>query len=237
MAKKSNTFGKLLAFTTTAVAIGGTCYIFRDKIKQSSLYKTVSGKFSDIFGRISNEFCNDDEGDFFFDEEDEDFEDVFSENAEHGREYTSISINAKEDSKKEADTTENQDIQNTPNSTEENSPATDSISASSENSSTNDAVSSDENVSKNDTTDIKDDTSDNKDDKPESDKMISNDDLIEIFPKDSITSIKVGSTSEPTDSVSEKDISSNEKDSYENEGLSDVSEDPDTLEEQDKLDI
>ena len=46
MAKKKNKLGKFLAFTTTAAAIGGTCYIFRDKIKQSSIYKAVSSKLS-----------------------------------------------------------------------------------------------------------------------------------------------------------------------------------------------
>ena len=34
-----NKFGKFLAFTTTVAAVGTTCYIFRDKIKESTLYQ------------------------------------------------------------------------------------------------------------------------------------------------------------------------------------------------------
>ena len=44
MAKKNGGFGKLIAFTTAVAAIGGVCYIFRDKIKDSSLFKSASGK-------------------------------------------------------------------------------------------------------------------------------------------------------------------------------------------------
>lgn len=245
MAKKKNTFGKLLAFTTTAIAIGGTFYIFRDKIKQSSVYKTVSEKLSDIFGGISEKFSDHDDDDFFFDEEDDDFEDAFSKDTEHGREYTSITINAKEEAPKE------QDFKNTPDSEGENlserndvKPSgenpfkNDAVNPSEEGSSKNDAVNpSRENSSKNDNADPSQASPDGKDDTTKSGEAFSNEDLIEIFPKDSISNIKVGNTSGPANSVSEGNTSSTEENHYENEGLSDVSEDSDTLEDQDKLDI
>ncbi|MBR1865235.1 MAG: hypothetical protein IJ801_01870 [Lachnospiraceae bacterium] len=98
MAKKKNKLGKLLAFTTTVAAVGGTCYIFRDKIKQCSVYKTATDKLSDLFG-LSGTASND-EDDFFFDDEDEDFDAAFSEDQKQEREYTSLTMNSKE----EADT-------------------------------------------------------------------------------------------------------------------------------------
>ena len=94
MGKKKNTFGKLLAFTTAAAAIGGTCYIFRDKIKSCPLYQKATDMLSGLCGGITDKFDEDD--DFSFDDED-DFEDVFT-GAEHNREYTSITINAKDSS-------------------------------------------------------------------------------------------------------------------------------------------
>ena len=238
MAKKKNIFGKLLAFTTTTIAIGGICYLFRDKIKQSSIYKTISGKFSDFSGHFFNEFCDSDNENFFFDDEDDDFEDAFSKDAEHGREYTSITINAKNDSKKEDETTKEQNTKSNFDSIKENFPKNDDMSPSQKDSPKNDnAASFDENSIKNDNADLTEDNPVNEDNKSESDEIFSNEDLIEIFPKDSITNIKVGNTSDSGDSVPKKNISSAGIDSYENEGLSDVSEDPDTLESQDKLDI
>lgn len=214
MAKKKKTFGKLLAFTTTAVAIGGTCYVFRDKIKQSSVYKAVSEKLSDLFGSISEKYSDDDD-DFFFDEEDDDFEDAFSKDTEHGREYTSITINAKEDSSEEKDTVDfsekNPSKQEAANSSEETSSKQEAANSLQADSST-------------------------EDDTPKSDETAATEDLIEIFPKDSISNIKVGNTSAPANSISGDNTSSTEENHYENEGLSDVSEDSDALEEQDKLD-
>ncbi len=201
MAKKKKTLGKLLAFTTTAVAIGGTCYVFRDKIKQSSVYKAVSEKLSDLFSSISEKYSDDDD-DFFFDEEDDDFEDAFSKDTEHGREYTSITINAKEDSSEEKDTVDF----------------------------------SEKNPSKQEAANSLQADSSTEDDTSKSDETAANEDLIEIFPKDSISNIKVGNTSAPANSVSGGNTSSTKENHYENEGLSDVSEDSDALEEQDKLD-
>lgn len=91
MAKKKSTFGKLVAFTTVAAAIGGTCYIFRDKIKSCPLYQRMSSMLADLCSNKKNNF-NEDE-DFLFDDDD-DFADVFTD-AEHNREYTSITINTK----------------------------------------------------------------------------------------------------------------------------------------------
>lgn len=156
MAKNKSTLGKLLAFTTTVAAIGGTCYIFRDKIKESSIYKTAVDKCSDLWAKWNNKDF-DDEDDFFFDDEDENFEDVFSDEEKKNREYTSITINPKEEEISEEEIPE----------------------------------------------EIKEST----------------DDAI------------------PTISAEVKEENDAEVTGYENEGLSDVSEDPDVLEEQDQLDF
>lgn len=98
MGKKNSTFGKLLAFTTTVAAIGGACYIFRDQIKESSIYKKASNKFSGLKNKMNDRFSNE-EDDFFFDDDfEDDFEDdVFSDEAKKNREYTSITINPKDE--------------------------------------------------------------------------------------------------------------------------------------------
>lgn len=189
MAKNKNTFGKLLAFTTTIAAIGGACYIFRDKIKQSSLYKLSAEKFSDIYDKLSNKVHTpEEEDDFFFDDE---FEEPFSEDAKNEREYTSITINPKEEA-----------------SDEEPDEEPDKVSASS-----------------NDT--FEDETPDHI-----------------TAAEDSIPTISFHSVTEPVASSTENSkeesaISSDttEVTGYENEGLSDVSEDSDVLEDQDKLDF
>lgn len=233
MAKKKNKLGKLLAFTTTVAAIGGTCYIFRDKIKQSPIYKTVLGKLSDL----SSNCCNND--DFFFDDEDEDFDNAFPENAEHGREYTSITINAKKDCTKDdtpAETaTGNKTSENGKTSEKDISSETNKISEESVSSEDN-TVTGKEQASKNDET-PKENTSSPDNNSSKEDTAFSSDGLIEIFPKDSISNITSGKASDKNISIPEKNTSSSEKKDYENKGLSDVSEDPDTLEEQDKLDF
>ena len=197
MAKKKNTFGKLLAFTTTVAAIGGTCYIFRDKIKASPLYQKAADKLSSLKDNISGRFCDDD--DFFFDDEDDfedDFEDIFAD-AEPGREYTSITINAKDnnttttntdtDDSNKAVETEVSDTEKTVNNTvaTEESPATTSE---------------------------------------------------EVIPIINFNS-SLDSANVATEENSKKNASDAEVSGYENEGLSDVSEDPDVLEDQDKLDF
>lgn len=160
MANKKNPFGKLLAFTSAIVAVGGTCYIFRDKIKASPLYSKSKDKLSDLINNASDKFASNDDDDFLFDD---DFDDVFS-TAERGREYTSITINAKDD----ANETEPEEANES-----------------------------------------------------ETDDTSTDDSQEESIPIISFDRIKNDSKT----------------DQYENDGLSDVSEDPDTLEEQDKLDF
>lgn len=98
MGKKNSTFGKLLAFTTTVAAIGGACYIFRDQIKESSIYQKASDKFNGLRNKMNDKYTNEDD-DFFFDDDfEDDFEDdVFTDDAKKNREYTSITINPKEE--------------------------------------------------------------------------------------------------------------------------------------------
>ena len=195
MAKKKNKLGKFLAFTTTAAAIGGTCYIFRDRIKESTIYKAISSKLSDHFDTFSEKFSDTDD-DFFYDE-DENFADAFPENAENSREYTSITINAKEE----------------PTTTDPTSPISANTDSETKESAQNESPSENEespkaDISSKNEKETKENDSSSDTEETKEDTIFSNDSLIEIFPKD-----------------------------YENKGLSDVSEDPDTLEEQDKLDF
>lgn len=89
MAKKKGALGKLLALTTTAAAIGGICYVFKDKIAESSLYKSASDKVGDIYGSVKNKFNSDD--DFLFDDWDDDFGDDLDDDFDNStREYTTL---------------------------------------------------------------------------------------------------------------------------------------------------
>ena len=150
MAKKHGALGKLIAFTTAVAAIGGVCYVFRDKIKESETFKKASDKANDLYDSVKSKMNNDD---FIFDDDwdDDDFDDDFDDNGDStsagSREYTSLTPAAKED-----------------NTFEDDNSASDSI---------------------------------------------------------------------PTSDIKKE----NEVTGYENEGLSDTSEDPDVLEEQDKLDF
>lgn len=94
MSKKKGSFGKLLAFATTAAAIGGVCYVFRDKILESPLYQSASDKVKNLFGNSESDENFDDE-DFFFDEEAPEQEESTSAPAGGEREY--ISITSKDD--------------------------------------------------------------------------------------------------------------------------------------------
>ena len=157
MAKKKGVFGKLVAFTTAVAAIGGVCYIFRDKIKESSAFKAASDKAADLYDNVKDKMNSDD--DFLFDEDDDIFDDFdvpFDDSQSNNspdseREYTTISPKASDDT-----------------------------------------VSSDDN------------------------------DLSEAI---------------PTIDFGNKISSSESPSAYENEGLSDTSEDPDVLEDTDKLDF
>lgn len=90
-----NKFGNFLAFTTTVAAIGTTCYIFRDKIKESTLYQKAINALAALLN-TEEDFA---EEDFFLDDdfEKKDESSIFSEDNK-GREYTSITINGKDNS-------------------------------------------------------------------------------------------------------------------------------------------
>lgn len=111
MAKKG-ALGKLIAFTTAVAAIGGVCYVFRDKIKESSAFKTASDKANDLYDTVKSKMNKDDD-DFFFDDDDffdetDDFADTNDSTGE--REYTSIlSKQSDSNTSEEADTTEETD--------------------------------------------------------------------------------------------------------------------------------
>ncbi|MCM1159083.1 MAG: hypothetical protein NC300_09785 [Bacteroidales bacterium] len=201
MAKKKSNLGKLLAFTTTVAAIGGTCYVFRDKIKESPLYKASVQKCLDAFAKLSGK-DNDEDDDFFFDDEDDsEFQDVFAEDTEHNREYTSISINAKDESDKYEEADDEISDDDTPEA-----PTEQEVAKAAEDTGTAEAP---------------------------SDTMteIFAEDNTENNAEDNIPTISFSTTAD-SESDSEDTVSA-----YENEGLSDVSEDPDVLEEQDKLDF
>lgn len=194
MAKNKNFFSKLLTLTAAAAAVGGACYVFRDKIKSSPLYKATLDKAYDLYDKWKERQEDEDDDDFedFSFDENDDFDDVFSGEDKSEREYTSITINAKEDSVE------------SPN---EEAVQEDETSQPAENSPITEAPQEDE-VS----------------------PAVIQDEEPNITPSDGII---------PTIPFGTKDTSEDEPEvlGYENEGLSDVSEDPDVLEEQDKLDF
>lgn len=179
-----NKLGKFLAFTTGVAAIGGVCYIFRDKIRESDIYKRVTGTIADWLDK------DDDYDDFEFDEDDAfDDTDLFSDSAKKNREYTSITINSSDEADDSTEFDETDEIN------ESNEPEQ-SVEV------------------------LQDSPADETDNQMESEN--------DIVVNPSITTdvqIKTDATSDIT------------AEAYENEGLSDVSEDPDVLEEQDKLDF
>lgn len=226
MAKKKHTLGKLLAFTTAVAAIGGTCYIFRDKIKTCPLYQKAADKLSGLKGSISDKFSEDE--DFFFDDDDfeDESDDIFAD-TEHGREYTSITINAKEHA--EGDTSaEDTEIPDTADS----DTATATAGTSSNNSVEEEVTLPEENM-----TEISEHTDVTaKNDTVETIKESTEPVLEEVIPTISFGN-PFGSSEIATEEKTNENASAAEVTDYENEGLSDVSEDPDTLEDQDKLDF
>lgn len=194
-----NKLGKFIAFTTAITAIGGACYIYRDKIKESEIFKAVTGKIADWMDKDGEP------NDFIFDEDD-DFDDVspFDEEAKKNREYTSINITST--SSEESETPQDdsqQEASITDNITQGDITTDDTTDADTENVITADTVS--DNISEDDST------------KEDNSKTGEFDDII-INPSFSSSS-------------------SESPDTFEYEGLSDVSEDPDVLEDQDKLDF
>ena len=162
--------GKFIAFSAAVAAIGGTCYVFRDKIKESELFQTITGKLANLTNK---------DDDFTFDDDEFDDDDLFSTDAKNNREYTSITITSEDDDAipSESDTSEENMVADTPSAIQEP------------------------------TSDVED-----------------------IVVNPTFTFDSQNST--------EKEASVNTTvESYENEGLSDVYEDPDALEEQDKLDF
>lgn len=216
MAKNKHFFGKFLAFTATAAAVGGACYVFRDKIKNSPLYKATLDKACDLYDKWKYRDFDDDEDefeDFAFDEDDS-FDDVFSDEDKGSREYTSITINAKDDStsdqeKNAADSISNENTETADNSftaEEPVSPVQDTPSA--------------EEPAAEPTVPTQDNASD------------SGNDTDSVIPIIHLSTSDTASTSTEESASEEPEVLG-----YENEGLSDVSEDPDVLEEQDKLDF
>ena len=191
MAKNNHTLGKLLAFTTAAAAIGGACYVFRDKIKQSPIYQKAMDKLSGLMDKDSEDFTDDD---FFFDEED-----TFSEDSAMDREYTSITMNAKQEE-------DNGNVSPLPEAEDSDSSADSAGFSTTE----------------------------------ESELSATADDTesIPTIPFESSFSTPVSTPEPPTVTETAKPEQTEDAVSgYEYEGLSDVSEDPDVLEEQDRLDF
>ena len=240
MAKKKHTLGKFLALTTTAAAIGGACYVFRDQIKQSTIYKKSTECFSKLFGKVSDKFCQD-EDDFFFDDEEDDdtaFNDVFSEDAKKNREYTSITINQKEEENAEDTSSDEEEETTADTSTGEESETTADTSTGEESETIADTSTNEESETTADTSTgeesetIADTSADEENEAAVDISAEAEEDIKEIFSDDSIPTITFGDNLKASGSSEE----SGKVTAYENEGLSDVSEDPDVLEEQDKLD-
>lgn len=209
MARKNSFIGNLIAVTATVATIGGICYIFRNKIKESDVYKKSADKLSDLRNKMCDNFSNDE--DFYFDEDfDDDYEEeLFSSNAKKNREYTSIIINAKE----KTDSAEKQPIDDTI----ETSANDDSI--------TKENYTDAETSLENDTT---------SDTQFENHAEKTPENMNEIFAEDIIPTISFDNTK--SSKKPENTNSSEEVTGYENEGLSDVYEDPDVLADADKLD-
>ena len=179
-----NKLGKFIAFTAAVAAIGGTCYVFRDKIKESVIFQTITGKLANLMG------CDDD---FTFDDDDAfDDESLLSENTKGSREYTSITI-----------TSDKNDSENFDNS-DDSEPLEEPVTTA-------------------------DESKDNLAYEETSSPLTNTDRDVEDI---------VVNPSFPLDSQSGAENPDNTTvEAYENEGLSDVYEDPDSLEEQDKLDF
>lgn len=218
---KKNSFGKFLAFTTTVATICGVCYVFRDQIRESSIYKKASEKFCDLRNKMNDKFTSE-EDDFIFDDDfEDDFEDdVFAEDAKQNREYTSIIINPKEDEAPVSDAAKE---------------VAEDISKAVENLKETGIETAEDTIEK--VTDIAEDTMDGAKEVAEDMKdavQDSAEDMKEIFADVSIPTISFGNNN-----ADKKDetAATEEVSEYENEGLSDVSEDPDVLADMDRLDF
>ncbi len=208
MAKKNSFIGNLIALTATVATIGGVCYIFRDKIKESDVYKKSTDKLSNLRNKMCDN-CSDDE-DFYFDDDFED--DLFSDDAKKNREYTSITINSKETSESKkvniGETIEDEITETTDEDEDKNILSTD--------------------------TEITKDNTESEKDKEQSQSDMKKSFAEDGIPTISFGNIKPSQQS--TDNTTSKEDDAKEVLGYENEGLSDVYEDPDVLADTDKLD-
>lgn len=234
MAKKKGALGKLIACTTAVAAIGGVCYIFRDKIMESQIFQSATDKANDLYDNVKSKINRNDEDDFFFDDDDDFFEDSTPSESAGEREYTSISISSQEDedsdnilsgvSNDESSKDESNDTIDNSNTDESavnipNIPDVDTFKETPSNTTDDAATRFTSSDSFN---------SSSPDSEPEATWSSGNaDDSIDTPDDESIPTINFGNTFEKTETVT----------GYENEGLSDVSEDPDTLEDMDKLDF
>lgn len=232
MAKNKNFFSKLLTFTAAAAAVGGACYVFRDKIRNSPLYKATLDKAYDLYDKWKerqDDDLDDDFEDFSFDEDD-DFDDVFSTEDKSEREYTSITINAKEEPIEET----NDETEDRPK--EDEAPQPDTASHI-EDTPIEDETSQKEDAPQENETSQKEDT-------PQENETSQDNETLQESEVPTVTTPSEESDDTSADGIIPT-IPFGTKDSeeeqevlgYENEGLSDVSEDPDVLEEQDKLDF
>ena len=112
MAKKNSTLGKLIAFTTAVAAIGGVCYIFKDKIKENPMFKSASDKANDIFDSVKSKINADD--DFIFDDDFDNYDPTSEEPV--SREYTTLTSSAgSENTNIPSETTNDNDVDDTEN--------------------------------------------------------------------------------------------------------------------------
>ncbi len=219
MAKKNSSFGKFIAFTTAIAAVGGACYIFRDQIKESEAFKKTTDKLSALRNKVSNKFSSDEDEFFFDDDFEDDFEDdIFDEDSKSNREYTSITINAKDNNSTATSPEEKGD-------TEE-----DAVDIKDATEDFVDDVANDVEELSDAAKDVANDVANAVKEKTEAAK----DEVKEIFADDSIPTISFNSNNM---NETDETVATDEVLGYENEGLSDVYEDPDVLGDQDKLDF
>ncbi len=113
MAKKGF-FGKLLTATAAVAAIGGTCYIFKDKIKESKLYEDldIENRLKQLKSLLKKD---DEEDDDFFDEDEYIFESDDTEDAEDTkRNYVPLNTKTNTDDEPKKDDADDEPIPDKP---------------------------------------------------------------------------------------------------------------------------
>ena len=228
MAKKG-LFGKLLTATAAIAAVGGACYMFRDKIKESKLYEELG--VEDKLHSLKNMRKNHEDEEDFIDEDEYIFEDLEPSDEDMNRTY--VSLNTEPASSKESEddddtgsSTESEDEDNEA-AERDNSPADDNASAL-------EATQADDNTSAFETAQADDNTSEDESASVPTisyDTAEDMDSASEYIFTDTETKDDVQEVPDNSDKVKGETPSG-----YDMEGLSDVSEDPDVLIEQDLLD-